>query len=194
VAFRAFPFLRPGNKLTAVRVRSVTIHTIRKCDRPLKLSIDVTRDAAQFRVHPEQRILGLRVIEFESCRNLFPAHGHMAFLSSLVERASMRIPVACGAAFELHVSITCRAAGLIRLVAFFARYLNMSTRQWIPCFRMIELLGSLPVTDVVTLRAVIAELAFVRVGVAGQAAWRESKEGFRQIFVFYERALGSGNI
>jgi hypothetical protein len=172
----------------------VTIHTIRKCDSSLKLSIDVTSNAAQFHVHPEQWILCLRVVEFESCRNPFPAHGRVAFLAALFKRASMRIRVASCAAFELHISIARRPAGLIRLVAFFARYLNMGACQPIPCFRMIELLGSLPVTCVVTLRTVVAELTLVRIGVTGQAVWRQSEEGFRQLLVFYERAFCYGDI
>lgn len=49
--------------------------------------------------------------------------------------------------------------------------------------RVIELFCGFPVFDVVTFSAFVAELALVRVGMAGPASARLAEEGFRRIVV-----------
>ena len=80
---------------------------------------------------------------------------------------------ACGKA---HVFVARWKPRLVRFVALLALHLQMQTGQEVARLRMIEFLGSLPIGHVVTALAIIAELAFVRIGVAGSTIPRQPKE------------------
>jgi hypothetical protein len=54
---------------------------------------------------------------------------------------------------------------------------------------MVKLLGRFPIGEVMTLQAIVSELALVHVLVAGHAILRQSEKGFRGIFHLDERAL-----
>ena len=84
----------------------------------------------------------------------------------------MGIDVTGGAGVKFHVFVTRRAAGHVRLVAFFTGHLDMQAGQGIPRFRVIKLLGRFPVGEIMATLAFIAKLAFVRILVAGQAILR----------------------
>jgi len=53
----------------------------------------------------------------------------VAFFAALLERTFVRIDMAVHARLELHVFVTHRAAGHVRLVALFARNLDVLAGQ-----------------------------------------------------------------
>ena len=108
------------------------------------------------RMLAEQRILGLRMIEFERGKKLFPSPCRMALLARLFERAMMRVDVARRASGKPHVLESRRPAWMIGLVALFAGNLNMQARQRVASLRVIELFRSLPIADVVAALAILA--------------------------------------
>ena len=73
----------------------------------------------------------------------------------------MRIEMAIGTRAELHVFETRRPSRRIRLVAVFAFYLRVHTRQRIARFGMVELLRSFPISHVVATFAILAQLPLV---------------------------------
>jgi len=176
VAFSAFALLGTRIKLSLVGIGLVTVHTIRKLHGPLEIAADVALYAADFGMHAEQRVFCLRMIKFESRQYLLPTRGGMAVFAALLERPLMRIDMACRAGFELHVSVAGGSPRLVRLVAFLASHLDMQAGQRISSFRMIKLRSLFPVTHVVATLAVVSELPFVRIGVAGQAIRRQSEK------------------
>jgi len=84
----------------------------------------------------------------------------------------VRVDMTVDAGLELHVPVACRTAGHIRLVALLARDLEVKTRQWIARLGVIELLCRLPVHVIMTLQAIVPELAFVHIFVARYAILR----------------------
>ena len=113
----------------------------------------------------------------------------MTFFAALLERSFVGIDVAIDAGSKLHVFVAYRPTRHIRLVAFFAGDLDVETRQRIARLRMIELLRGLPIREVVTLQAVVTELALMRVLVARHAILRQPEERPGKILHFDERAL-----
>ena len=101
----------------------------------------------------------------------------------------MRIDMAVDAGLELHVPVACLAAGHIRLVALLALDLDVKTRQGIASLGVIELLCRLPVHVIMTLQAIVSELAFVHILVARYAILRQPEKGLRKILHFDERAF-----
>jgi len=154
----------------------------------------MTKNAAHFCVQTEQWVFGLRMIEFESGQYFFPAGSGMARFAALLERPFVRIDMARRAGIKLHILIAGRSPGLIGLVAFLASHLHVQARQRVSRFRMVELRGLLPVVHVVTALAVIPQLPFMRIGVAGQAVRRHPKKRFTQIPVFDESLLARGHL
>jgi hypothetical protein len=73
-------------------------------------------------------------------------------------------------------------------VAFRARHLRMQPRERVPGLRMVKLGRRFPVHEIVTLQAVLPQLAVVNVFVATDAILRLSEERAAQIFHFDKRA------
>ena len=194
MAFLALAFLRARLKLPLVRIGFVTIYALREYQLSFEVATQMTKNAAHFCVQTEQRILSLRVVEFESRQYFLPTYGGMAGFAALLERSFVRIDVASRAGVKLHILIAGRPPGLIRLVAFLASHLHMQARQRVSRFRMVELRGLLPVVHVVTALAVVSQLPFMRIGVAGQAVRRHPKKGFIQILVFDECLLARNHL
>jgi hypothetical protein len=123
------------------------------------------------------------VIEIEALLEVFPATGCVTGSAGLLKLPPVRIAVAGRAGVKFNAPIACRTARSIRLMATLASDLTVQTSQRISRLRMIELLRTLPAFYVVALGAFVAELYFVRIGVARRAVRRLAKEGFRRIFI-----------
>lgn len=101
----------------------------------------------------------------------------------------MRIDMAINARLELHVFITRRSAGHVRLMTLFAGNLDVEAGQRVASLGVIEPVCRFPVREVMTLQAIVSELALVHVLVAGHAILRQSEKGLREVFHLDERAL-----
>jgi len=122
VAFRAFAFSGAIRELPAVRVWFVAIDTLRKGKLFFEIPIQVASEATHRLMFSNQRVLCLGMVKRKILRNFLPVRGGVAMLASFLELAMMWIAMAIRAGCEFHVSETRRAAGDVRLVAFFARY------------------------------------------------------------------------
>lgn len=111
----------------------------------------------------------------------------MAIFALLLKRAVVRIGVARGARSEIHVLEASRTAGHIGFMTRLAFYLLVQTGKRISRLRVIELLGSLPIHNVMTALAILSELALVNVFVACRALLRETNIRLRQIFALQQR-------
>jgi len=104
------------------------------------------------------------------------------------ERSPVRINVTVDALAEFHIAKARRPARFVRLVALFAGHLDVHPGQRIARLRVIKVLGRLPIVDVVAVLALISQLAFMRVCVAGKAILRQTKKSLRQVFVLNQWA------
>jgi hypothetical protein len=190
MALRTFTFLRPRFELAFMRVWFVAVSAIGKRQGLLEIAVHVALDAIDRGVLAEQRVLRLRVVKSEARQQLFPPGSRVAVFASLrLERSFVRIDVAVEAGLEFHVLVTGRPAGHIRLVAFLAFDLDVKTCQRIPGLGVVELFRRLPVRKIMTLQAVVSELALVNIFVAWHAILRQAEKGFRRILHLNERAF-----
>lgn len=81
----------------------------------------------------------------------------------------VRIDVTIRTTGKLHVLETSRPSGGIRLVAFFARHLNVQAGQRVSRLGVVELLRCLPVAYVVAVLALLSKLSLVVVLMACNA-------------------------
>lgn len=88
----------------------------------------------------------------------------------------MRIDMAINARLKLHILVTCRSAGHIRLMTLLAGNLDVEAGQRVASLGMIEPVCRFPIREVVTLQAIVSELALVHVLVAGHAILRQSEK------------------
>jgi hypothetical protein len=109
------------------------------------------------------------VIKIEALRQVFPTAGCVAGSTGLLELSTVGIAVARCAGVKLNALIACRSARSVRLVAALASDLAVQTSQRVARLRVIELLRTLPAFYVVALGALVAELRFVRIGMARRA-------------------------
>jgi hypothetical protein len=190
VTLRAFAFLWPARKLTAVRIRFVTYRAWREWNLLFKVAAEVTADATHRGMFSKQREFSLRVIEFEIRCNLLPTRSGVAMLTGFFELTVMRIEMTRIARRKFHVFEARRPAWGIRLVAFFACNGNVQTRERVTRLGMIELLGSFPICGVMAARAILAQLSFVIVHMARHACLRQSQVGLAEIFVLDKCTFG----
>ena len=120
MAFGAFALLRTRFELTFMWIGLVTIHAIFEGKRLLEIAIDVTGGAADPDVFTNQWVLRLRMIERKDRQKFFPSRRCVAVLAALLEGPFVRIDMAVNAGMELHVFVTRRSAGHVRLVTLFA--------------------------------------------------------------------------
>ena len=113
----------------------------------------------------------------------------MTFFATLLEGAFVRIDMAVDAGLELHVPVACRTAGHIRLVALLAGDLDVKTGEGIAGLGVIELVGRFPVRVIVTLQAIVSELAFVHIFVARDAILRQPEERLGKILHLDKRTV-----
>lgn len=107
----------------------------------------------------------------------------MAGGAFLLEGAMMRVGVAVNAAPKLQALIFGRLAGAGGHVAFGAGDFSVEACERVPGLGMIEVRDVFPRGRVVTGLAIFAELALVKVFVAGQAGLREPQETPVQVLV-----------
>ena len=113
----------------------------------------------------------------------------MAGFARSFERPLVRIGVAVDAGPEFYPR---ELHGLFRAgreVALLAGYLGVHPGQRVLCFRMVELLGLLPVGHIVATLAVGAELPFVDILMARHAILREPQKRIGKAFLLNQRAL-----
>ena len=195
MAFRAFALLRPRLELTFVRIRFVAVDAIRKRQRLLEVAVHMALRAADRRVLAQQGVFRFRVIEFKLRLKFFPACGRVAVLAAFgLERAFVRVHMAIDAGRELHVLVADRPARHIGLMTFLAGHFDVLTGQRITRLRVIELLGGFPIHEVVALQAVVAELAFVRILVTGDALLRKAEERLGGIRHLDERTFRAHHV
>ena len=118
----------------------------------------------------------------------------MTGIAGFLESAFVRIDVACRAGIEFHVLITDGPTGHIGLMTFFARHFAVKAREGIASLGMVEVLGFFPAFHVMALGAFNAQLALVRIGMAGNAVRWLSKEGFVQILHFDQGAIRRNHV
>lgn len=183
VAFGAFPFAHSCLELALVWILGMAVDALRKRQLFFEIAVAMALVATDLGVRPEQRILRLRVIELLLGHiHFFPARCTVAGLAGALERALMGVRVAGDARVELEAGVLHRSVGAGREVALFAGHLGVRAGQGILCLGMIELLGLLPVLNVVATLAVRAELSFVGIVVAGRAILGQPDVGFREVF------------
>lgn len=95
---------------------------------------------------------------------------------------------------EFHVLVTRRTAGHIGLMALLTGNLDMRSGQGIARFRVVKLLGRLPIREVVAALAVLAELSLVWILVASHTVLRQAKKGLREILHLDQRTFVPGHI
>jgi len=188
VALRALALLGPRLKLAAMCV-FVAVHAVRKRKLFLEVAVDVAGGTADRGVFSEQRILRLRMVKIESLQQFLPACGGVAFFATLLERTFVRIDMAIDASLKLHVFVTCRPAGFVRLVALLAGNLDVQSSQGVAGLRVIELLCCFPIREVVALQAIIPQLPLVYVFVTRHTILRQSEKRLGKIFHLDEGAL-----
>jgi hypothetical protein len=147
----------------------VAIHTLRKCDRLLKVAVCVALNAINARMFTEQRKLRFRMIEPLVLGYLLPTGSCVARLAGLRKRAVMRVVVTIAALGKGDSGESRFLSRFGRRVAFLACDLCVKSRKRITCCVVIELLRCLPIHEIVTLEAVLAELALVRILMARDA-------------------------
>jgi len=183
MAFRAFALLGPRVELTLMRIGCVAVSA--RCEGNLffEVSFEVTCGAGHGGVLAGERILGLGVIEVVPGQHRFPTVGSVAGFAGFLELASVRIEVAVRTRAELHVAIPGRAAGCVRLVALFAGYLNVQTGQRIASLGVVKVLAGLPTFHVVAFRALVAQLALMRIRVARRTRGGLPQKGFGRVLI-----------
>src|ERR1700687_5422439 len=189
MAFRAFALLGTCFELALVRVRFMTIIAIIKWQGLFEITLQMALSTADFSVLSEKRVLGLGMVEVKGREQFLPSRGGVTFFATLLEGAFVRIDMAVDAGLELHVPVACRTARYIRLVALLAIDLDVKTRQRIAGLGVIELFCRLPIHVIMTLQAIVSELAFVHIFVARYAILRQPEKGLRKIFHLDERAF-----
>src|SRR5690349_21687974 len=107
----------------------------------------------------------------------------------LLERTFVWIDVTRSAGIELHVLVARRTARRIWLMTLLTGNLDVSAGQGIARFRVVELLGSLPIREVVTALAVIAKLSLVWILVTPCTVLRQAKKGLREVLHLDQRAF-----
>src|SRR5208337_5367993 len=98
------------------------------------------------------------------------------------------------ACVKLHVLVSRWPARRIRLVALFAGHFDVQSSQRISRLGVVELLRRLPALHVMALRALVAQLSRMRVGVARRARGRLAKERLRRVLVLDERSQRGNHV
>lgn len=194
VTLRAFAFPGTRFELAFMRIGFVAVHAVRKRQGLLEITVQVACRTANHGMLPEERVLCLRMVEFKTRKQFFPPRSGVTLFAALFERPLMGIDVAVDASLKLHVLVTRRPAGDVRLVAFLAGDLNVLAGQRVAGLGVIELLGRFPVREIMALQTVVSQLAFVHIFVARLAVLRQPEERLRKILHLDERAILAGHV
>ena len=183
VARCALPTIRTFGELAAVRIRPVAVHALRECQRLLEVASCVALRALHFSMLPQERVLGLRVIEAlidRGRRDPLPTTRVVAGLASLREAAFMRIAVAIGALAEGQ-SHEARLVVRSWRMTFLTGHLGVQSSQWIARLGVVKLADVFPVRAVVALLAVGPKASVVLVLVTADATGGYPQESLVQI-------------
>ncbi len=194
VAFGAFALLRAVCKLSAVGIWFVTHSTGLERNLFFEVPAQVTGDATDRGMFSKKREFCFRVIEFEIGCNFLPTRGGVAMFAGFFELTAMRIEMTRIARRKFHVFETRRAAGGLGLVTFFAGNSLVQTGQRVARLGVIELLCGLPIRSVMAARAILAQLSFVIVHVAGHTFLRHTEIGLAEIFILNQRTFRGPNV
>ncbi len=180
VASGTFAFIGTRAELTAVRVRCMAVGALGEGNRFFEIRSGVALQAIDFRVFAEQREFYLGVIEMLVAGDFSPAAGDVASRAGLRESSVMRIAMAIRTFSELQSPEPRR---LVRSggVALRARYWRVKPCQWKSRLGMIELRGCFPIRNIVALRAIWSQPAFVNIFVAACAVLRQTEIRLPQI-------------
>ena len=173
MAFRTLALARARLELTLVRISSMTIDALGKGQLLLEIAAAMALAAADFQMRSQEGIFRFRMVELHRRIHFFPTGRCVAGFARSLERPLVRIRMAVAAGAEFDPAEFHGLFGAGREVAFLAGYLSVHADQRIFRFRMVELLGLLPVGHVVAVLAVGAELPPVDVLMAGHAFLRE---------------------
>jgi len=177
-----------------VRVRSVAIGTTRECHSLLEVPAGVALRTLNQEVFSEQRISRIGMIEPLTGRNLFPTCGGVAGFAGLWKGAVMRIGVAVAAFCEWDSGEAWLAALRGCRMTFLTSHLCVQSRERKVRLVVIEFCGCFPIYKIVALRAVLPELAAVRVLMAGHAIGGQTKKRLVQVFDLDQRANSSADV
>ncbi|HUC54921.1 MAG TPA: hypothetical protein VMR90_12795 [Candidatus Cybelea sp.] len=172
----------------------MTVIAVVEWQRFLEFTLEMTLRATDLGMLAEEWVLGLRMVKLELGKKFFPPGGGVTFLAALFKGTFVRIDMAVEAGLKFHVLVARWPAWLVRLMALLASHLEVLAGERVTRLRMIKLLCCFPIREIVTLQAVVSELAFVHIFVAQDAVLRQSKKGLRKILHLDERALIGNHI
>ena len=174
MALRALPLAGARLELPFVRIDGVAVDALGEGHFLLEVSLCVAVGAGNFQVHSQQRVLCFRMVELHRGIDFFPTGGGVAGFAGSLKSSLVRIRVAVGAGFELDSLELYGLVGAGREMALFAGHLRMHSGQRILGLGVVELLGLLPVGQVVATLAIGTELSLVDVLMAGDAILRQA--------------------
>lgn len=185
MARSALPAARALCELPVMWIRLVAVGAMRERNRLFEIAARMTARTIHRRVLAQQWILCLRMIEVpvhRRQRNLLPALGVVTRLAALRKAAVMRIGVAVRTLSKRKPAIA-RLIVRPRCMALLAFHLRVHSGERILRFAMVEFADGdiFPIGRVVTLRAIAAQSAFMRVLVASSAGLRHAQKTARQI-------------
>jgi len=190
VAFGTLAFFRATGELAVMDVL-VAVRAVGKLERTLELPFGVASNATHLHVGAQEGIFCLGMVEGELRQDLFPSFRGVAILTSfLLKRSMVRVQVTIGAVLKLHAPETDFLRHL-RLMALFAKHLEMLAGERVSRLGVVEILGSLgllPVLYVVAVLTVLAKPAFVVVLMTGHALGRCTEIRAGRILSFQECA------
>ena len=171
MAFRAFALAGSRLELAFVRVGSMAVHALAELDGLLEIALGVAIRASHLRVHSQQRILRLGMIELRR-------QVALTIFQPLVVWQDSHVPLnapLCGSVWQCRAGIELQPLILYgfvrpgREVALLAGHFRVQSGQRIFRLGMVELVRLFPVDDIVATCAIRAELPLVRVLVAADA-------------------------
>lgn len=177
-----------------MRIGFVTIAAIGEGYLLFKIAIQVAGYAGNLHVFSDQGIFCFGMIEVEAGQKSFPTAGGVARLARLLEFTLVGIGVAGAAGIELHVLVARRTAGSLCLVALFTSDLYVQAGKGIFRFGVVEILGRFPAFDVMALGTFVSKLAFVRIGVTGNAIGGLAEERLAEVLHLDEFAIGGKHV
>lgn len=174
-------------KLASVGTGSMAVHAFCESDRLFEISVGVAFHAIHIGMLTEQGKFRLRMIELLIRGHRFPPARGVASVAGLPKRAVVRIAVAVRARCKGNAREPRRPARSRGHVTFFAWNFRVESGKRELCLAVIEILCSLPVHEVVALRAVRAKLPLVRILVARGAYLGQAQECVVQILHLNQR-------
>jgi hypothetical protein len=189
MALGAFTLAYAGLELALVGIGRMAIRALRERQRALEIACRVAFAAAYLDVLPQQRIFCFRMIERDRHVDLFPVACGVAGFAGTLHGPLMGVCMARRASVEFESGILYGEVRTWREVTLVACDLRVHAREGIFRFRMVELLQLFPVVEIVAALTIRSELAFVRIGVAGDAVLRKTQKRGGEILALNHRSF-----